>query len=100
MGPCGKSFEIWSPISRTRVWIWSAVRKTRGTNAIRRRPSVGVVQSRAAGADVDVRGSGFTRNRARKRVIGNLPGLEIAAQPHAFGIARIDGHVHAAGMIE
>src|ERR1035441_2477207 len=63
-------------------------------------PSVGVMQAGASGSDVDVRGSSFAPNRARKRVVWNLARLEIAAQPHSFGVTRIDGHVQPAGMIE
>src|ERR1700733_15334214 len=58
------------------------------------------METSAAGSDVDMRCSSLAGYRTRKRIIGNLPRLEIAAQPDSFGIARVDGYIHASGMIE
>ncbi len=49
---------------------------------------------------MNVRRGGFAGNGARERIVGDLAGLQVAAQPDTLGSIWTHRHIDAAAMIK
>src|ERR1035438_4596080 len=98
--PVGYSREICAPSSRMRAWIFSAEIRTRSLGSTMELLLSAGNQFRAGGSDMNVRAGGFSRHRLAKRKKRNVVLSQVLAQPGAFRLVRIEGHVDAAAMVE
>src|ERR1035441_5343595 len=83
-----------------RAWIFSAEIRTRSLGSTMELLLSAGNQFRAHGSDVNVRAGGFSRHRLAKRKKRNVVLSEVLAQPGAFRLVRIEGHVNAPAMVE
>src|ERR1035438_618265 len=83
-----------------RAWIFSAEIRTRNLGSTMELLLSAGKQFRAHGSDVNVRARGFPRHRLAKRKIRNVVLSQVLAQPGAFRLVRIEGHIDAAAMVE
>src|ERR1017187_8621786 len=98
--PVGYSREICAPSSRIRAWIFSAEIRTRSLGSTMELLLSAGNQFRAHRSDMNVRARGFSRHCLPKRKKRNVVLSQVLAQPGAFRLVRIQGHVDAPVMVE
>src|SRR5271157_3798221 len=82
-----------------RAWIFSAEIRTRSLGSTMELLLSAGNQFRAHGPDMNVRTRGFSGHRLAKRKKWNVVLSQVLAQPGAFRLVRIEGHVDAPAMV-
>src|ERR1035441_9648761 len=83
-----------------RAWIFSAEIRTRSLGSTMELLLSAGNEFRAHGSDVNVGAGGFSRHRLAKRKKWNVVLSQVLAQPGAFRLVRIQGHIDSPVMVE